>query len=54
MFVGEPFAQHETSITEGIVPSIIITILISIPLVIIAIKDSSKQKRAIKSALVQE
>jgi hypothetical protein len=53
MFVGEPFPQHETSITEGILPSIIITILISIPLVIIAIKDSSKQKRAIKSALAQ-
>ena len=52
MFVGEPFEKHETKITEAFIPSIIITILILIPLGIIAIKDSSKQKRAIKSAIV--
>lgn len=51
MFVGEPFPQHETAMSEAIAPSIIISILLSIPLVIIAKKDSSEQKRAIKSAL---
>lgn len=53
MFVGEPFPQHETAMSEAIAPSIIISILLSIPLVIIAKKDSSEQKRAIKSALAE-